>query len=151
MSKVVLAGCVLLGFAAACASSSHKAAATDPRPEGMVRIPAGRFHMGTADAFPYEAPVHDVEVASFLIDTHEVTNADFERFAAATQYRSEAEKWGWSGVFDQKTGEWQKVDGADWRHPEGPSSTIAGRMNHPVVQVSWNDAAAYAKWAGKRL
>jgi len=152
MSKGVVAGCMLLWLAAACAPSPHKGAATDPAaPEGMVRIPAGRFHMGTADAFPYEAPVHEVEVASFLIDTHEVTNADFERFAAATGYHSEAEQYGWSAVFDQKTGEWRKVDGADWRHPEGPSSTIAGRTSHPVVQVSWNDAAAYAKWAGKRL
>src|SRR5262245_5321722 len=115
MTKGVLTGCVLLWFTASCAPSPHKTAATaSTAPEGMVRIPAGRFHMGTADAFPYEAPVHEVEVASFLIETHEVTNADFERFVAATKYRSEAEKWGWSAVFDQKTGEWHKVDGADW-------------------------------------
>ena len=105
--------------------------------------------MGSEDGMPFEAPVHGVEVTSFLIDEHEVTVAEFERFVNETGYRAEAEKFGWSAVFDLKTGEWTRSDGADWRHPEGPGSTA--QPNEPVCQVSWNDANEYAKWAGKRL
>jgi formylglycine-generating enzyme required for sulfatase activity len=117
----------------------------------MVRIPGGRLRMGTSDGFPYEGPVHEVEVAPLLMDRYEVTNAEFERFVQATHCRTDSERYGWTAVFDQQAGEWRKADGADWRHPEGPDSDISGRMKDPVVQVSWNDAAAYARWAGKRL
>ena len=105
--------------------------------------------MGTDDAFPYEGPAHRVTVKSFWIDRHEVTVASFTRFVEATKYKTEAEKFGWSGVFDVKAGEWKRVDGADWRHPEGPGTSA--KPQEPVVHVSWNDAAAYAKWAKKRL
>ncbi len=137
-----------------CATSPPAASgitAPSPVPEGMVRIRGGRFAMGTETGMPYEGPVHEVEVKEFLIDAKEVTNADFEKFVAATGYRTEAEKWGWAGVFNQRTGEWEPVKGADWRHPDGPHDSISARMTAPVVQVSWNDAVAYAKWAGKRL
>lgn len=105
--------------------------------------------MGTNDGMPYEGPVHTVELDSYLIDEHEVTVNQFERFVVATNYRTDAEKFGWAGVFDLDAGEWRRVYGADWRHPEGPSS--AARPDEPVCQVSWNDASEYAKWAGKRL
>jgi formylglycine-generating enzyme required for sulfatase activity len=98
---------------------------------------------------PEESPPHEVAVKSFWIDAREVTVAEFARFVEATGYRTEAERFGWSGVFNVETGEWGRVDGADWRHPEGPESRAAS--DEPVCQVSWNDAAAYAKWAGKRL
>ncbi len=117
--------------------------------EGMVFVEGGAFAMGAAGEMPEEAPVHRVEVKSFWIDAREVTVAEFARFVAATNYRTEAERFGWSGVFDVKTGEWTRVDGADWRHPEGPQSRA--KDEEPVCQVSWNDAAAYAQWAGKRL
>ncbi len=83
------------------------------------------------------------------MDKHEVTVAEFARFVKATGYKTEAEKWGWAGVFDVKKGEWTKGDGADRRRPRGPKS--AARPDEPVTKVSYADAAAYAKWAGKRL
>lgn len=115
----------------------------------MAFIRGGTFRMGTNDGFPYEGPAHAVTVKSFWMDRHEVTVAEFARFVKATGYRTEAERFGWSGVFDLKEGIWKRVDGADWRHPEGPGSTA--KPNEPVTQVSWNDAAAYARWAKKRL
>lgn len=115
----------------------------------MLMINGGKFRMGTDSGMPYEAPVHDVEIASFYIDKHEVTVEAFEKFVNATGYRTEAERIGWSGVFYMEEHEWKKVDGADWRHPDGPNSTA--KPDEPVTQVSWNDAEAFAKWAGKRL
>jgi formylglycine-generating enzyme required for sulfatase activity len=115
----------------------------------MVPIPGGTFRMGTADGFPFEGPVHEVTVKPFWMDRHEVTVAQFARFVAATGYKTEAEKWGWAGVFDAKKGEWTKCDGADWRHPDGPGTTA--KPEEPVTQVSYADAVAYAAWAGKRL
>lgn len=119
-------------------------------PEGMVRIPGGTFNMGTADGFAFEGPVHPVTLKAYFLDKHEVTVAQFQRFVAATGYKTEAEKFGWSGVFDRKAGEWARVDGADWRRPCGPVAPAA-RADEPVVHVSYADAQAYAKWAGKRL
>lgn len=118
-------------------------------PPGMVRIPGGTFTMGTDEGFPYEGPPHRVTVRPFLLDRHEVTVAEFARFVRATRYRTEAEKYGWSGVLLCDGKGWRKVDGADWRRPEGPKSRA--KPGEPVVHVSWNDARAYAKWAGKRL
>jgi sulfatase modifying factor 1 len=120
-------------------------------PAGMVLVPAGTFAMGTDHGLDYEGPVHQVAVDAFFMDRYEVTNRDFSRFVAATHYVTESEKQGSSGVFDPGTARWGAVKGADWRHPEGPSSSLAGRWNQPVVHVSWDDATAYAKWAGKRL
>jgi sulfatase modifying factor 1 len=137
----------------------------------MVELPGGRFLMGTEDreGFPAdgEGPVRTVALDPFLIDRFSVCNRDFLLFIAATGYKTEAERFGWSFVFagdlpdgglsiaaaDSVNGVdwWKRVYGASWDHPEGPASNIAFRANHPVVQVSWNDAAAYAHWAGKRL
>jgi formylglycine-generating enzyme len=118
-------------------------------PAGMVFIKGGSFEMGDAEGMPFESTVHTVEIDSFLIDEHEVTTSEFAGFVEATNYRTEAEKFGWSAVFDFDSGRWRRVDGANWRHPEGTSS--AAEPDEPVSQISWNDAAAYAKWAGKRL
>jgi len=115
----------------------------------MVLINRGTFRMGTDDGMPYEAPAHEVKVESFWIDKHEVTVTEFARFVAATKYQTDAEKFGWSGVFNLGNGEWEKVDGANWRHPDGPGSNALS--TEPVCQVSWNDAVTYSKWAGKRL
>lgn len=115
----------------------------------MVLITGGTFSMGTSTGHPYEGPAHDVSVRSFWMDAREVTVKDFARFVKATGHKTEAERYGWSGVFDVGSAEWTKIDGADWRHPEGPKSTAA--EDEPVTQVSWNDAAEYAAWAGKRL
>jgi len=115
----------------------------------MAFIKGGSFLMGAGDEMPYEAPVHEVTVKSFWIDTHEVTVAEFAKFIEATGYKTDAEKFGWSGAFNINSGQWEKTDGADWRHPDGKDSKAAN--DEPVTQVSWNDALAFSKWAGKRL
>ena len=117
----------------------------------MVRIEDGDFMMGTADGFPYEGPPHRVRLDSFWIDQTEVTNAKFADFVKATDYTTTAEQLGNSGVFLPANHQWTLIDGADWKHPEGPDSNIDSRLDHPVVHVSWDDAAAYCDWAGKRL
>jgi formylglycine-generating enzyme required for sulfatase activity len=147
--------------------------ARDPREvtRGMVRIPAGTFDMGgdDPDAFPDdgEGPVRSVQLSSYLLDATAVTNRQFGAFVKATGYVTEAEKFGWSFVFHLFVGAeqrrhvmdasvpgapwWLAVEGASWRAPEGPGSDVARRPQHPVVHVSWLDAYAYARWAGKRL
>lgn len=105
--------------------------------------------MGSQDGMPDEKPVHDVTVKSFWMDAHEVTVAEFAKFVATTKYQTEADRFGWSEVFDIKSGRWEKVPAANWQHPEGPES--AADPDEPVCQVSWNDALVYAQWAGKRL
>ena len=144
----------------------RKRASTD----GMVYIPGGEFLMGTDSREGYpsdgEGPVRNVGVSSFYMDTYAVTNKQFEQFINETGYVTDAEKYGWSFVFNQfvsketfkkvsqkvlQTPWWLVVNGAYWKQPEGLDSTVQGREDHPVVHISWNDAAAYANWAGKRL
>lgn len=127
--------------------------------------------MGTDGGYGFpadgEGPVHEVSLSSFFLDATCVTNEQFNDFVNATGYRTESERFGWSFVFsahltaDQFARSaratvagnewWCQVEGSSWRHPEGPGSTIKQRWKHPVVQVSWHDAVAYAAWAGKRL
>lgn len=134
---------------------------------GMVSLPGGHFLMGTDNpTFPAdgESPIRQVEVAPFWINQHAVTNQAFADFIADTKYITEAKRYGWSFVFYQFLPDdapptravpeapwWRQVFEATWRHPEGPGSNIDDRLDHPVVHVSWNDANAYAAWAGKRL
>jgi len=117
----------------------------------MVLIPGGEFRMGADGGFPFEGPSHPVTVESFYLDATEVTNRDFSAFVEATGYVTESEREGSSGVFDTTAGDWTLVKGAGWKHPTGPDSNIEGKEDHPVIHVSWNDANAFAHWAGKRL
>jgi formylglycine-generating enzyme required for sulfatase activity len=112
-------------------------------PPGMVWVGRGPFIMGGEYGFPVQ--VARIE-EGFFVARSPVTNQAFARFAEATGYVTTAER---EGGWDLDRGRF--VKGFDWRHPEGPGSRIEGRMDHPVVQVSWHDAAAYAEWAGARL
>jgi formylglycine-generating enzyme len=116
-------------------------------PEDMVPVPGGRYRLG-GDG---DAPAREVELAAFLLDRHEVTNRQFARFVAASGHVTTAEEQGGGWVYRGGERDWRWVRGADWRHPLGPDSSIAGGEDHPVVLVSWHDAEAYARWAGKRL
>lgn len=124
-----------------------------PRPIGqMVYLPGGTFRMGNdLSNDPSERPAHEVSVRAFYLDEHEVTNGQFARFVARTGYRTTAEQRGWSNVFDHQRQQWVKRQGADWRHPGGPQTSLTGRDDFPVVHVSWHDAMAHATWAGKQL
>jgi sulfatase modifying factor 1 len=153
-------------------AESVPAAGSSP---GMRWISGGAFRMGAEDAYPEEAPVHTVAVSGFWMDQYAVTNAEFAAFVATTGYRTLAErpldptlypgakpellKPG-SAVFLMPRGEadendihsrWAYLPGADWRHPDGPGSTTEGREREPVVHVAYEDAVAYAAWAGKDL
>lgn len=113
----------------------------------MVYVPAGEFQMGSETGGDDEKPVHTVAVDGFWLDRTEVSVAQFRDFVSATRYETTAEQAGESYVL---TGDgWNQVSGADWAHPEGPSSQAVN--DHPVVQVSRNDAVAYCEWAGARL
>lgn len=137
--------------------------------EGMSAIPAGEFWMGSSDAdldwvwrnwdqlndflkqlLQSEQPRHRVRLNAFYIDKHLVTNRKFEEFVLQTEYRTDAEKGGSGFTFNEKNGQFKRTKGAYWREPNGSGSVYEGD-DYPVVQVSWNDAQTYCKWAGKRL
>jgi formylglycine-generating enzyme len=125
---------------------------TIERVGGMVQIPPGSLPLGShLVTSPAERPLPVLPMEEFWMDATEVTNRQFAEFVAATGYKTTAEREGSSDVFDIGAHRWHQTPGADWRHPTGLNSSIAGRENFPVVQVSWTDAAAYAHWAGKRL
>ncbi|WP_267389860.1 SUMF1/EgtB/PvdO family nonheme iron enzyme [Sphingomonas sp. GC_Shp_3] len=150
--KVVasLIALALLGAAAPPAPRCHA-------PDGAAAIPAGVVAYGEdGDG----APGRRIAVAAFRIDRHEVTNRQFARFVTATHYVTAAEREGGGPVFimppravplDDPRSWWHMIRGADWRHPRGPATTLAGHSDDPVVQVSYEDAAAYARWAGGGL
>ncbi|KAH9518951.1 Formylglycine-proteinrating enzyme [Bulinus truncatus] len=140
-----------------------------PRTNQMLYIPGGTFTMGTNEPVfiaDGEMPARQVTLDAFYFDKYEVSNAEFGRFVEDQKYITEAEKFGNSFVMELYISEetkqkitqmvaaapwWLPVEGANWQHPEGPDSNITYRMDHPVSHVSWNDALAYCKWAGKRL
>ena len=116
----------------------------------MIHIAGGRTRIGADDGEPTERPMFFADVAPFWLDAHPVTVAEFRGFVAATAYRTQAETFGSANVFQVSRGTWQVVEGASWDHPTGPAEP-ASPDDHPVTQVSWNDAVAYCRWAGKRL
>jgi formylglycine-generating enzyme required for sulfatase activity len=144
-------------------------------PSAMVWIPGGSFKMGSDKFYAEEYPIHTVTVDGFWMDQSTVTNAEWSRFVKETGHVTLAERAPKaedypgalpellipaSVVFNRPKGRvdlrncfnwWTYVAGADWRHPEGPGSSIEDREHHPVVHVAYEDAEAYAKWAGKSL
>lgn len=132
-------------------------------PSRFINLQGGRFRKGSDDGLlsaDGEGPARIVNVSPFFVDPYAVTNEWFAEFVRATGYVTDAERFGWSFVFHlfaakgqpaPGTPWWLKVDGAYWARPEGLSSGIDERGRHPVVHVSWNDAAAFAAWAGGRL
>ena len=162
---------VILWWGPARVGPALPSSCTDPfdRPlqpgHGMVAIPGGHFKMGSEDFRAEEAPATEVAVAPFWIDQYHVTNAQFDRFVRQTGYVTTAERahdGSPAGAFvfvapatvrdlADESQWWKFVPGANWRHPEGPASGIVGLMQHPVVQVSYDDAEAYANWVGHAL
>ena len=146
-----------------------------PPAKDMVWIPGGEFLMGSERFYPEERPVRRVSVDGFWMDEHPVTVAEFRRFVKATGYVTWAEiapqAADYPGadpellvpgslVFQPTPGPvelddyrnwWHWTPGAQWRHPEGPGSSVGGREHHPVTHVAHQDALAYAQWAGKQL
>ena len=143
--------------------------------QDMVEIPARSFRMGSETFYPEEAPVRRVELSDFAIDQSPVTVSQFARFVEETGYTTLAERApdpadypdadpsllvAGSAVFHPTPGPvplndpgrwWAYVPGADWRHPWGPASDNSAREDHPVTHVAFQDAEAFARWAGKRL
>lgn len=152
------------------------AQATSSCPEEMAFIPGGTFRMGDdRSGFIEEGSVDDVTVGDFCIDTHEVTNADYQKFVRATGYVTVAERPLSKEQFPDLPDEqrspgslvfippaedvqqvpylswWHWVPGANWLHPQGSESSLEGKENYPVVHIAYEDAAAYADWVGKQL
>ncbi|NWS77377.1 SUMF2 enzyme, partial [Crotophaga sulcirostris] len=136
--------------------------------ESMVQLPGGMFQMGSSslEKRSEEGPVREVMVKPFAIDKHPVTNREFREFVRDKKYKTEAEAFGWSFVFEDLVSEelkkkvtqklesapwWLPIEKAFWRQPSGPGSSIKDRLDYPVLHVSWNDAQAFCAWKGKRL
>lgn len=137
------------------------------RHDGMCFVPKGEFirgcslvsiveminfynyHVNPSSWFDDETPKQVIHLPSFWIDTFPVTNARFAQFVLSANYVTQAEREGWGCVFTESW--WMDVKGACWHQPTGPGSSISHKPHHPVVQISWYDAVAYASWAGKRL
>jgi sulfatase modifying factor 1 len=160
-----------------CAPSSGRPGDNVPRHQDVQRgdgtplpieLDGGLFLMGSEGKSAYpddgEGPLHEVELEPFRIDPFTLSNARFADFVADTAFVTDAERFGWSFVFAGFLPDdfpetraavdapwWRQVFGADWRHPEGPHSTIDDRWDHPVVHVSWTDAQAFCTWSGTRL
>ncbi len=151
----------------ALGNDAEIARSAEERSGGVVDVPGGTALVGTrTEIIPHdgEAPLRQVKLAPFAIDEIAVTNERFARFVAATEYVTEAERFGWSFAFfahmpaDAEPTQgvaaapwWRRVEGATWRAINGPGTEGGWQPDHPVVHVSWNDAQAFAIWAGGRL
>ncbi|KAL8198751.1 UNVERIFIED_CONTAM: Inactive C-alpha-formylglycine-proteinrating enzyme 2 [Gekko kuhli] len=167
-SRAALPGALLAlllpTWALAGASSKQKIR----QDENVVRLSGGKFQMGTSlfDSKSEDGPPREVTVKPFLMDKYPVSNRDFREFVQDRKYKTEAEKFGWSFVFEDFVPEnlkkkvtqklqsapwWLPIEKAFWRQPAGPGSDIKDKLDHPVLHVSWNDARAFCAWKGKRL
>ena len=149
-----VSGCAPDGDGGSDAAASSAVVATHDTapapPDGMVYVPGGTTRIGSDDGLPDESPTWTARVDPFFMDIHPVTVLQFRSFVDATGYITDAERLGDAGVFDLDERRWTLVRGAVWHHPRGPDAPAAPD-DHPVTQVSWHDASAFARWAGKRL
>ncbi|XP_053940890.1 inactive C-alpha-formylglycine-generating enzyme 2 isoform X1 [Cuculus canorus] len=161
-----------------CVLGSGRALQAFGKDESMVQLPGGKFQMGSGslEKRNEEGPVREVTVEPFAIDKYPITNRDFSgvtlgelfprEFVRDKKYKTEAEAFGWSFVFEDLVSEelkkkvtqklesapwWLPIEKAFWRQPSGPGSSIKDRLDFPVLHVSWNDAQAFCAWRGKRL
>jgi len=116
----------------------------------MVHFEGGTISIGSENGAPNELPIFEKKIAAFYMDKNLVTVADFRKFVLETNYKTEADNFGDSGVFSFEQAKWSLLKGANWEHPLGETKPKS-IDNHPVTQVTWNDAKAYASWIGKRL
>ncbi len=144
MGRVIYILIIFL-FMAAC----NSAPPPEP-PSGMVYIPGGISRIGSENGMPHERPVFRTRVQSFFMDISPVTVGAFREFVEATGYMTQAESFGDAGIFNDSTRQWELVPGANWEWPLGLDHPRAPD-DHPVTQVSWNDAMEFASWTGKRL
>ena len=142
-----LAACIVLIVNISCSEPVQEY--VEP-PIGMVYVPGGDTWIGSEKGLPMEKPVFKAKIASFFMDTHPVTVAQFRTFVEETGYQTQAEQFGDAGLLNLETYQWMLIPGATWEYPTGPDGEKANDA-HPVTQVSWNDAVAYAKWKGHRL
>jgi len=173
--RIVAVGSLTAGFVAASYDKpEYKELPDETFPKERLNksavIPKGKFTFGTNEPLIVddgEEPARVVTISSdYEIDVYEVTNSEFWFFVQETRYKTDAEKFGNSYVFDmclekevleastqavQVAPWWIQIDGASWKSPEGGKSDLKGRWDHPVVHMSFNDANAFCKWAGKRL
>jgi formylglycine-generating enzyme required for sulfatase activity len=171
--------CVAEVAMSCCGREAHARLVDEPAGKApfpdMIWIPSGTYQMGSEDHYPEERPVHKVSVGGFWIDRYPVTNERFARFVEATGHITWAEippdprhypgalphmLYAGSLVFVRPAGPvdrrnignwWTLMRGADWLHPQGPSTSIAEREQYPVVHVAFSDAEAFARWEGKSL
>lgn len=138
---IVISALVLLSYKSVRYNESHTA-----EKQGMIYVNDGI--LVTED--PTTKTSKEFVIKPFLLDKNLVTVSEFDAFVKTTMYTTEAERFGNAGVFDATSGKWVLIDGANYEYPYGKNKEKA-KPNHPVTQVSWNDARAYAKWKGKRL
>ena len=150
---IVVSANIFIPMAPACTAKEQKW--TSPI-DGMEMdcVPASKFLMGAAandkDAGPEEKPQHEVNMDAFWIDHTEVTNRQFQKFVDATGYLTDAEKKITSYSYNEDTN-WKETSGINWKHPKGPASDLSGRLDYPVVHVTWWDAKYYCEWAKRSL
>ncbi|MAD28880.1 MAG: hypothetical protein CMP00_04345 [Woeseiaceae bacterium] len=118
--------------------------------KNYILVPGGDVDIGSEEGLSSEQPVNNYSVKSFYLSVHPVTVKQFRDFVEATNYQTEADRYGNSGVFSFIKQQWYMHDGANWEYPLGRSNQMA-IDDHPVTQVSWNDAIAYTLWKGVRL
>lgn len=150
MKNILTIMCLVLLIVSCSNSDDYVLPENIAIPKGMVLIKGGTVNLGTDQGLDNERNGYSVKLKPFFMDIHPVTVAEFRAFVKATNYKTQAEKFGDAAVLNDTTKVWELRKGAYWEYPQGEKFGKAPD-NHPVTQISWNDAQAYCKWAKKRL